>query len=145
LVTTGADGRARVWRMEQLFPWIFLGPSAQVNTAHFDAGSQQIIVAIPGLEASPETYPLSGTPSRVESGGYSVSPYYWSTAMSPDRRWFAVGGTAGEVGIWDLASRRLVQRLHTAEGNVRCLAFSGDNLRLAAVAYDGSVFIWHAA
>jgi WD40 repeat protein len=143
LVTTGADGRARVWRVGQLSPWEFLGPPAQLTAAFFTGSGQQVVTALPSLEARPEFYPLSGTQpdGRAESGRFVMSPHYWSMSLSHNRRWLAIGGTAGGVGVWDLNSGRLVQRLETAPGNLS-VAFSTDDTMLAATAADGSVFLF---
>jgi len=64
-----------------------------------------------------------------------------ANARSPNRRWFASGGHAGEIAIWDLEQRKLMQVCRDAHGTIHSLAFSPDGQSLAVGDAD-TVAVW---
>lgn len=67
------------------------------------------------------------------------------TAMTRDRRLFALASTAGapEVSLHDGEGRRVGQ-ISPLDSNVNSMRFSPDDARLATAHYDGSVRLWTA-
>lgn len=72
-----------------------------------------------------------------------------SVVFSPDGKTLAVGGgepgKAGEIGLWNVATRqvRLLSGLHSDV--VQSLAWSPDSKRIAAGSYDRLVSLWDVA
>jgi WD40 repeat protein len=63
-------------------------------------------------------------------------------AISPDNQRVIWGGLKGEIGIWNLTTRK-EERVLSAHGQqVSCLAFSADGRRFASASHDGSVKVW---
>jgi WD40 repeat protein/predicted Ser/Thr protein kinase len=51
-----------------------------------------------------------------------------SVTVSPDGNWLAVGGYRGDLSIWDLTTRRRVERLEAGQGAVRAAFSPGEPL-----------------
>ena len=68
----------------------------------------------------------------------------YAIAFSPDGRWFAAGGTAGPLVLWEVATQRsrLIPRPHLNQ--ICALAFSPDGQRLMTAGTGGSdtVKLW---
>ncbi len=63
-------------------------------------------------------------------------------AFSSDGRWLASVAWDQTVGLWDVATRRLVKRLRGHRENVNGIAFSADGSTLASGSADGTVRLW---
>jgi WD40 repeat protein/tetratricopeptide (TPR) repeat protein len=68
----------------------------------------------------------------------------YSVAFSPDGKRVALAG-AGQVDVWDLASRKLVRSLPGHTGLVCAVAFSPDGRYLASAGWDKTVRLWDCA
>ncbi len=69
--------------------------------------------------------------------------WLYALAFSPDRRYLASAGWGRSIHLWEVTTRRLVQRLDDHRGFVRDLEFSPDSRHLASVGEDRSVRLWH--
>jgi WD40 repeat protein len=69
--------------------------------------------------------------------------WLYALAFSPDGRYLASAGWGGTIHLWDLGTKRLIQRLDDHRGFVRDLEFSPDGHHLASVGEDRSVRLWH--
>ncbi|MFO0891548.1 MAG: protein kinase [Isosphaeraceae bacterium] len=69
--------------------------------------------------------------------------WLYALAFSPDGRYLASSGWGRSIHLWELSTRRLVQRLDDHRGFVRDLEFSPDSRHLASVGEDRSVRLWH--
>jgi RNA polymerase sigma factor (sigma-70 family) len=88
------------------------------------------------VRAKKELEPLPLDPAPLKRFSTPNHP----VAFSPDGKFLAVTGEA-EVGVYDLAKRKLVQRLKGSEGELYDVVFSQDGTRLAAG--DGrAVALW---
>src|SRR5262249_33118222 len=66
-----------------------------------------------------------------------------SLAGSPDGRLLAWGEGQADLGVWDLAAERLVDRFRAHQGWVGALAFSADGQTLASGSGDSTVVLWN--
>jgi WD40 repeat protein len=62
---------------------------------------------------------------------------WFSSTVSPDRRWFAAGHAGGSVFLWDLQSSQISRVLDGHTHFLRSLAFSPDGTRLATANMGG--------
>ena len=139
VVTAGSDGAVCVWTIDALRAWRTTGPRARIANVEFDQSMQSFVTAMISEPAAPIRYRLD-QPDRAEALE-SAAFLAYSGVMSPDRRWFAIGGTDGHVGIWDLERRVLVQVRHDVQRGIVSLAFSPDG-RMLAASDEGQVHIW---
>jgi WD40 repeat protein/class 3 adenylate cyclase len=65
-----------------------------------------------------------------------------SVTFSPDSKRLAVGGTEKVIGIWDLASRRVVTTFPRGPADIWCMEFSPDGKTLATGSMDNRVTLW---
>ena len=65
-------------------------------------------------------------------------------SCSLDGRWAAVGGSDGDIGIWDLEKAKRTAVLH-ASSSLCGVKFSADGRRIAAGYADGRTIIWRPA
>lgn len=68
-------------------------------------------------------------------------------AVSPNRRWVAVGGRDGRVRLLDLETplAEVLKSVAKHEDVVKSLSFSPDSSRLASGAQDGAMLVWSSA
>jgi eukaryotic-like serine/threonine-protein kinase len=69
----------------------------------------------------------------------------YSLAVSPDRRWLAVGTFSGVVDVWEIESARLVESLKGQTALSNGVDFSPDGTLLAVASRDGSTRLWDVA
>ncbi|HYH87034.1 MAG TPA: caspase family protein [Pyrinomonadaceae bacterium] len=72
----------------------------------------------------------------------SYSSGVYSTAFSPDKRWFATGGKDKSVRVWEVSSGRRVRAFTDHTGWVTSLVFSPDSKLLASGSLSGHVKLW---
>ena len=84
--------------------------------------------------------PSSILKDDVASGGVVLS-----LAFDTANRRLATANTQGTVDLWDLSSRKRIQRLRGHEGAVSTLAFGHHNRWLATAGHDSTVRIWDLA
>ncbi len=71
-----------------------------------------------------------------------TSPH--SLAFSPDSKWI-LSGHYKMIGIWDMATGRLLKKLEGHTGLVYAVAFTPDGKRFLSADGEGAVRIWEAA
>jgi len=79
----------------------------------------------------------------------------WSVAFSPDGKLLASGTAifdekgkkshSGEISIWDVGRRTLIDRVQAHDEVIRGLSFAPDGKLLASAAQDGLVKLWKVA
>jgi WD40 repeat protein len=65
-------------------------------------------------------------------------------AISPDGKTLVSANTAGEIELWQVATKRRIGLLDRVDEPVYDLEFSPDGDRLAAALHDGCIRIWVA-
>ncbi len=73
----------------------------------------------------------------------SISSSVFTTAFSPDNRWFAFAGKDRTIKIWEVATGRNVMTLKGHTGWVTSVAFNPDGTLLAAGSLSGVIKIWN--
>ncbi len=63
-------------------------------------------------------------------------------AMSHDGRYFATGGTACVVRLWDYDSAKVISTGVGHSSTITSIAFSPDDKQIVSVGEDGGVYIW---
>ncbi len=67
----------------------------------------------------------------------------WASAISPDDKIIASGGSDQPIYLWNLETGKLEKSLTDHEGYVCCLAFSPDRQTLASGGKDNTIRIWN--
>jgi WD40 repeat protein len=65
-----------------------------------------------------------------------------SLSFSPDGKWLLSTSTDDTIGVWDVATGRLVARLTGHNADVFCAVMSPDGTRIASGGRDGYVRLW---
>ncbi|MCB9792691.1 MAG: protein kinase [Alphaproteobacteria bacterium] len=131
------ENRGRIWRLD---PGAAPGPPARsvgIGAAVAVAGdAEHTWVALPraALMLDAELQERR----RLELSGAHVM----EIALSPDRRWLAVGHRDGAVTLWDTDSGALRASLQGHSGRVVALEFSGDGATLVSGSWDGDLRVW---
>ena len=104
--------------------------SEQRNTDHFVrlSGNQ-------GNTGKTEVFDMRRKKKLWEFVSHGDCPF--SAAISPDGRTLATGSIGGSIALWDLATGRLLNRIHCANDVLRCLTYSPNGRVIAAAGgYD---------
>lgn len=108
----------------------------------YSADTRGVIKArasVPGAGQAGE----SGTVTSVtDASGKAFS--VGTLAFAPHGRQWLAAGAAGDVLVFDRASRRLLQRLETGADQVHAAAFSPDGRFIAAIDNAGRLQLWSA-
>jgi WD40 repeat protein/DNA-binding SARP family transcriptional activator len=135
LATTGDEGALKVWDPatgDNL--WTFPGSGAVWNPSFSADGS--LVAAAWGDQGRVKVFDTSeGRPIRT----FTRLPYVGDTTFSPDGKLLAASSFAFGTIAFDLASGRIVFRLH---GGINGSAWSPDGLRIATAGTDGTARIW---
>jgi WD40 repeat protein len=86
---------------------------------------------------------FQGVGSKLEPWGLSSSGVR-TMAISPDGKTLVSANTAGEIELWQVATKRRIGLLDRVDEPVYDLEFSPDGDRLAAALHDGCIRIWVA-
>jgi hypothetical protein len=70
------------------------------------------------------------------------SEHLCSLSFSPDGKWLLSTSTDDTIGVWDVATGRLVARLTGHNADVLCAVMSPDGTRIASGGRDGYVRLW---
>lgn len=139
LVTTSADGCARVWSPADgrllIAPLRHEGP---VRWAEFSPDSQRVVTASDDQTALIWSA-VDGSRLRVLSG--HASPVV-RAGFSPDGRRLATATERGEVRLWSAESGELMASLAGRVDRVNALAFSPDGRKVAAAGDGGLAMVW---
>ncbi len=142
VLTAGSDGFAKIWSIEGLRAWRFIGAPSESIAASFNRLQTCVITAPAGQEARPLLYHLDQQDRAESLEGASFNGY--ANSLSPNGRWFAIGGHGGEIGIWDVEQGQLMQVRRDAIGMIQSLAFSPDGQTLA-VGDEASISVWRTS
>jgi serine/threonine protein kinase/WD40 repeat protein len=92
----------------------------------------------------------SGTPARTTTGPVAA-PAAMSVpgadggsalAFSPDGKTLAIGGSEGDLRLWNVPGKRLIAHLKGHSYQIFATAFSPDGSTLASAGYDGRILFW---
>ncbi len=126
-------------------PYRILGPAGPLF-ASLSSSGRLLAVAQSGGDTV-ALYDLKA-PGATRLADFPVGPSAeqdFAVALSPDGTVLAVGGTAGQVTLWDTADPARPVKVATvgrAGSTVYSLAFSADGRSLAEGASDGTLQIW---
>ena len=85
----------------------------------------------------------NGAPAVIKTG---FKNKITSLAFSNDGQMVAVGGSSGDIEIYDTAAKTLKLTLDNGhKSRVASVAFSPDGSRLASASYDGTFLLWDVA
>ncbi|RYZ37878.1 MAG: WD40 repeat domain-containing protein [Myxococcaceae bacterium] len=132
----GMDGVLKVWSRPVAPPDVLLrGHEAWVEALAFSQEQELLSGAEDGLRRW-RVSDWNHVASSAEGTEATVS-----LAVSPDRKWLAVGTLKGRVRVLEAGSGRPLLELSGVNGSVRAVAFSPDGKTLAA-AGDPEVHLW---
>jgi WD40 repeat protein len=143
IVTSGEDGFAKLWRLDQLPHWAMLGPSKDVFNTAYDQTGGAAWTSVPMHEARPIAIDIATGQQRqtpAEGGGFAAAN---ANSVSSDKRWMAIGGSRGEVAVWDLATERIAARLEGLSTEVLQVDFSPSGGLLATGSRSGGIVVWN--
>jgi WD40 repeat protein len=144
LAVAGQGGLVRVWDANLGTEALsFQGDPQNVLVLAFSANGRRLAVA--GRAGVVRVWNMVGGPGeRRLEGGPAVR--LEAVAFSPDGKLLAAGGgtfgRAGDIEIWDLASRKILFTLPGHTDLVRSVAFSRDKGRLASSGDDGTIRVF---
>lgn len=75
-------------------------------------------------------------------GKLPCAQYAMALAFAPDGKTLAVGGADGEVGLWDVKTRRLKRTLQNGKRPITGVAFMPDGKKIVVVSFDSTVKLW---
>ena len=150
LLSGGADGMARVWKIpsgEEVLELQAHPNGAGVTNAVFSPDGSRVATASDWSE-NPGTlvkiWDLSTGEELVTIPGRPESIRIWALAFSPDGSRIATGDSAS-FGVWDAETGAEIFSLAAQSGTVISAAFSPDGKLLASVSVDGALRTWDAA
>lgn len=143
MVTTAADGTARVWQYYSSQLEGILPHGGNIHAAAISPDSRLI--------ATGSDNQLVKFWRKNSAGVWSLSQTFegargaiWSLAFSPDSRYVAAGAADQMIRVYDLGTGELTSTLtgHTI-GSVQALAFTPDGQTLISGGEDESVRMWN--
>ncbi|MBI1901905.1 MAG: hypothetical protein HYS13_12445 [Planctomycetia bacterium] len=84
-------------------------------------------------------------PTNVRAADFASAEGTSVVAVSPDRKWLAVGGAGNVIRIFDLAAGKEHKALTGHAGAITALRFTADNQKLVSGSADKSVRVWNVA
>ena len=140
-----ADSRGlRLWNPATWEPtvWLDAQPPAMPVSRVACSPDGSVLAVAQGqqvhLFAADTLAPLVSFPTHIEQKVDAL-------AFSPDARWLAAGGLAGQVRVWDVAQRCLEASFTPHRSYVEGLCFSPDGRWLASGGADQFIDLWAAA
>lgn len=131
---------------EQLLAWDLITGRLLFSTGR--AGATEVYYS----PDKTEIYTLSGEgivlvydgQNGVLQNNFRAHPdFNFTQVFNEDTGWLAVGGTNGEVKVWDMLKRQSLVTFNVNAGAVSALALSHRGDLLAAGAADGTVSLWN--
>ena len=80
---------------------------------------------------------LPGNPYKGESDELNT------VAISSSNKYFAVGGAAGVLRIYDFATGKFIVDCKAHSGPITCVSFAPDNKQVISTGKDGLIAIWN--
>jgi WD40 repeat protein len=136
------DRTVRIWDLPSGSPrtalWLSsLEPPTSVQGLTFAAAGTLLVAAIRS-----GTILVWDTTTWTLRHRLDVGAELHETAVSADGDVIAVGGSEGEISLWDLARGRQIGTLAGHSGPVDAMAYSPDGATLASGGQDGRVVLW---
>ena len=140
IITTSADGTARVWNAASGQQVAQLGGHAAVNSAAFSPDGQRILTA--GRDNIARVWNAAGGQQMATLKGHIDQVN--SAAFSPDGQRIVTTSDDKTARIWNAASGKEMRKL---EGRFRndSAAFSPDGQRILTAGFDNTARVWNAA
>lgn len=152
LVTAGADGTARLWRIgdhSRLSPVATPFPGANGSVFGAAASPSGRLLALTGMARGLTLWDITAPrhPARLPAPTPRLTGTGYAAAFSPDGAYFAVAGQDGLL-VWRLDTSGLPQSLvfrADLGGDGKAVAFSADSTLVAAGGLGESVHLWRLA
>ena len=106
------------------------------NNKYISVGQEKKITYWDLRKANPEAL-LESSPYRGETDELAA------VAISHSNKYFAVGGRAGVVRIYDFAAGKFIVECKAHSGPVTGLAYSGDDRQVISSGRDGLIAVWN--
>ncbi len=129
LVAGYGDGAVEVWDVASLKGHIFLGQQAPDERTK----------AVWGIAWSPDSRWII---SPQYDGGGGASGWVYPLAWSPDGQLLVGGYEMGQVQLWDVGTKHVLNTWQDHTAQVWDVAWSSDGRLIASASKDGSVRLW---
>ncbi len=142
LVTTGSDGRARLWSLEGRLMGIYEGHERRINCVAVAPDGRQLITG--SDDNSTMVWDMDGK-QPVHVLGEHVHPVE-AVAFSPDGEFLLTGSQDCTAKLWERATGEIIRTFQVGSWRFRDkvddVLFSPDGLRMLTRHLDGTVRVW---
>jgi len=155
LVTTGNDGRVKLWDARtgdrlrgddfDAFPWYSLDdghPSIRKSSVAVISGDGEGVVSGGARQVLLWSMPDGRPLAAFNAEPYGVSGLIEHVAVAPDRSWVA-GSSDRKIYVWNTETGELTTTLE-ARGTIMALAVTRDGSHLASGDSEGALFVWES-
>jgi len=142
------SGILKLWEHHSLDKLLFFPESekahkGEVKDASFSHSADMLatvgddgVVRLWNVEKSHPAYLKSHKTIRLSRGATNA------VAFSPRQDIFVVGGSSGNLEMWDAVNFRVIERLREHDNNIVSVAFSQDGQYFASASEEGRVVVW---
>ncbi len=142
IVTGGSDGKARLWRQQDLSPVIAIpAHTGVVNAVALSPDAATVVTA--GADRLVKLWDRNTGALLKTFTGHTAAVN--ALAITPNGQYLASGGADNFIKVWRLSDRTLYRTLTGHAAAVSNVAFSGDGLSLASGSSDGILKLWKTA
>lgn len=131
------------FRSEQSMFCIAINPVGDLISAGDSSGKVLFWDSSTGFRTGAPQYPEPiQIPLKSEKSN-STPVLVWTITFSPDGRWLAAGGGDGQIRIWDVETKKLLQTFSGSSKAVTSLSFHPRGEIIASGSLDGIVRLWN--
>jgi WD40 repeat protein len=139
VLTSSADGTARVWDAASGSQLISLHPPGRISGAAFSSDGRRIVASTEKGAVIWDS--RNGSRLAVLGPGRNVEV----AAFSPDGTKVVTAGYDKRTSVWDVGSGRQLAVFPPAKGAVRTVVFSPDGGKVLTASEDGAATVWGVA